>query len=276
MKTKKTPEGTLFILEHSFQGAGKWLFAWYALSLLVPAIFFLWVFFFLSDGTDLVDWFALFLAVAFGIAGYRYLTSAWKRDTLFVGEQQVTLIEQKGFHKRRQQFIRQQIGNLRFLDKPKLTPHPLAGKTFDYLGFETQQQVIGEMFGDHRTAFDYDGQTVSFGRRLYSWDFDLIHQAITGDVPDEEIIQWNTPHGNDEYWQAFENFIYSFSTAHSFIKLEAEAAKNHLNGAPEGWLTHRKALKTLRVRFEDQLTTVQKADLDELIDFASHIINADV
>ena len=59
-----------------------------------------------------------------------------------------------------------------------MAPHPLAGKSFDYLGFQTEQKVINEMYGDNRLAFDYNGRTISFGKNVYSWEFDEIANYI--------------------------------------------------------------------------------------------------
>jgi hypothetical protein len=64
-----------------------------------------------------------------------------------------------------------------------LTKHPLAGETFDYLGFQTEQKVISEMHGDNRLAFDYENKTVTFGENIYSWEFDelqILLYDITG------------------------------------------------------------------------------------------------
>jgi hypothetical protein len=58
--------------------------------------------------------------------------------------------------------------------------HPLAGEAFDYLGFQTEQQVINEMHGDNRLALDYEGVTVKFGKNVYSWEFDEIVNLLKG------------------------------------------------------------------------------------------------
>jgi hypothetical protein len=59
-----------------------------------------------------------------------------------------------------------------------MAKHQLAGESFDYLGFETQQQVINEMHGDKRLAFDYKGNTVTFGENVYSWDYDTLKEVL--------------------------------------------------------------------------------------------------
>jgi hypothetical protein len=60
------------------------------------------------------------------VIGFRYLTGAWRRDTLLITPDTVLLSQQKGFHKTQQSFSRAAITGLRFLDEPEETPHPLG------------------------------------------------------------------------------------------------------------------------------------------------------
>jgi hypothetical protein len=82
------------------------------------------------------------------------------------------------FSSKRQRFERAGITQLRYVPPPELTEHPLAGKTFDYLGFQVQDQVINQMHGDNKLAFDYDGRTVAFGKNCYSWHADELKELI--------------------------------------------------------------------------------------------------
>jgi hypothetical protein len=275
VKTKNTPEGTLFILENTLDGRGKWLFAWHAVSFMVPAGFLMYLFFLLPISEDFGTWLVMLLGIACIIAGYRYLSSAWRRDTLLITEESVTLSQRKGLRASVQHFNRAEISNMRFLDKPEVTPHALAGKSFDYLGFETEQRVISEVFGDHRIAFDYEGRTVTFGRALYSWDFDRIVEAITGQRTTESMLPWNEPLSHLEYWHAFQELTMSFSATQSFIRQEMENAKIDADGSLEGWMDHRRAMKTVHVRFDDQLTVSQKQKLQQLIDYVTDVINVE-
>jgi hypothetical protein len=112
----------------------------------------------------------LFILVYF-IAAYRFLNKAFQTETLIIDPNSIRLYK-GGFSKKSGIYDISLISNFRHLDKPTLTNHALAGQSFDYLGFQTQQQVINEMHGDNRLAFDYEGKTVAFGENIYSWDFE--------------------------------------------------------------------------------------------------------
>jgi hypothetical protein len=267
-----TPDGTLFILEKPFEGRGKWLFTWYAVSFLVPTIFFAYVSLLSYSDDGFASLILLAVVVVFGIVGYRYLSRSWSKDTLLVTASAMILTEQKGLRRLRREFQRSAISELRWLEKPVIAPHPLAGKAFDYLGFQTQEQVIGALFADHRIAFDYQGQTISFGGKLYSWDYDAIRGALLGTVPVEAALPWNEPPSWDSYWTSFDVFVASLSLQkQSHIIREAEAVRHYVNALTDRWADHRQALKELRMRFGDQLSEQQKGQLDELIAFQDDV-----
>lgn len=273
MEKKQTAEGVLFVLEKPFDGRGQWLFAWYAFSFVLPALFLLFMAgeMWIGGGVEVLVLVAAALASL--VIGFRYLTGAWRKDTLLITPDTVLLSQQKGFHKTQQSFSRAAITGLRFLDKPEETPHPLAGKTFDYLGFQTQQQVISEIFADHRVAFDYQGRTISFGRKIYSWDFAEIRDALLGhpDEPEAEL-PWNEPPAWDTYWRSFAAFTASVPRTQSYIVQAAEDTRLSVDGTTDGWYDHQQALKALLVRYEDQLTISQQTQLKELIAFVQDVI----
>jgi hypothetical protein len=190
LKVKAQHSGTLFILEEPFNGRSKWLFLFYAIAFLTPAVFLMLLLVKMAETTGEAFFLGSVVIICI-IAAYRYLSSAWRKDTLLITGDSVVLVEQKGLSQRKQVFDKSKISDLRFLAKPVITEHALAGKTYDYLGFQTQQIVISEVFGDDRIAFDYDEKTISFGRKLYSWDFDAIRQELTGPDETEEELPWD-------------------------------------------------------------------------------------
>jgi hypothetical protein len=112
------------------------------------------------------------------IAGYRYASSASRIENIKIDKKTLVITKGNWFRKKHTAYIRDKISQLRYVPKPVLTDHPLAGNGFDYLGFQTQQRVINEMFGDNKIAFDYEGQLISFGKNLYSWDFEELNGLI--------------------------------------------------------------------------------------------------
>lgn len=104
-------------------------------------------------------------------------------EKIFIDKQELQLIRQGLFNVSRKSFDISLISNFRHLSKPELARHPLAGETFDYLGFQTERQVINEMHGDNRIGFDYNGRAITFGENVYSWEFtelEILLYDVTG------------------------------------------------------------------------------------------------
>jgi len=123
---------------------------------------------------------------AFYIGAFRFLNKILMTEKIFVNEKELRLIKKGFLNSEQTSFEISKISNFRHLEKPELPRHPLAGQTFDYLGFQTEQQVINEMHGDNRLAFDYNGKTIFFGQNVYSWDFEeldtLFYQITKNDL----------------------------------------------------------------------------------------------
>jgi hypothetical protein len=111
------------------------------------------------------------------IASFRFANKTMTTEELFVNAKEFQIIK-RAFLVQKQVFELSSITHFRHLEKPETARHPLAGESFDYLGFQTQQQMINEMYGDNRLAFDYNGKTVSFGQNVYSWEFDEISGVL--------------------------------------------------------------------------------------------------
>lgn len=111
------------------------------------------------------------------IASFRFINKALMTEKIYINKTELRLILKSFFGSKVQIFDRKKISDFRHLAKPDLTRHALAGDTFDYLGFDTQQKMINEMHGDNRLAFDYNGKTVTFGDNIYSWHFEEL-QAV--------------------------------------------------------------------------------------------------
>lgn len=78
-----------------------------------------------------------------------------------------------------QSFEIEHIKNLRFKDNLKpLADHPLKGNTIDYFGFEASDKLAANANRNDSVFFDYEERVVSFGKRLYSWDFEKIYELI--------------------------------------------------------------------------------------------------
>ncbi len=177
MNIKDFPEGKIITLSKPFDTRGKILYIIKFSCFSIAAIAFVVTMFASSNSIGLII-FAIVFGAVYLIAGYRFINKALQTEKLFIIKDSLT-ISRRGFlsHKA-STYATAGISNFRSLDKPETTAHPLAGQTFDYLGFQTEQKVISEMHGDNRIAFDYNGKTVKFGENIYSWDFDEIERLI--------------------------------------------------------------------------------------------------
>lgn len=137
----------------------------------------------------------IFITIVVGVylfVGYRFINKALQTERLIVSKTKLP-IEKNGFLTNSiSSYSISDISNLRYLKLPEVTKHPLAGETFDYLGFQTEQLVINEMHGDNRIAFEYGNKTITFGENLYSWDFDEIErllQEVTGNFQLSTVLK---------------------------------------------------------------------------------------
>jgi hypothetical protein len=170
MTVKDYKGGKLVILSKALDNRSKILNAFYFFLCLGSVLIF--GILLTSESNNLGSLIILILGViAFLIAAYRFGNKAVFSERLFITGKVLEQIQQ-GFTKRVYRYELSKISNFRHLDKPELTKHPLAGQNFDYLGFQTEQQVINELHGDKRLAFDYNGLVVTFGENIYTWDFD--------------------------------------------------------------------------------------------------------
>jgi hypothetical protein len=174
MDIKDQNDGKLIVLSKAFDSRGKALYFFYFLLFFIPAGFFLRMLL-TEDHLPVGGIIVIVLAVAaFYIAAYRFVNKAVMSEKIFVNKQELQLINQGLFRSITRTYQVPDISNFRHLKKPELTDHPLAGKTFDFLGFQTEQKVISEMHGDNRLSFDWKGATVLFGQEIYSWEFEAL------------------------------------------------------------------------------------------------------
>jgi len=180
MIIKEKPGGVFVILEAPLDGRPKWLYFFYSLVFLCAEIITL-IGFWESDmaGISFLVFFAAM--IAFFIITVRFGNRAFASKKLWIDAEHLVLIDKSWFRSGSQTFEKSKITRFLFHDRAELTDHPLAGQSMDYLGFQTEQKVINEMYGENRISFDYeDGRTISFGKDLYSWDYDQLKELIFG------------------------------------------------------------------------------------------------
>ena len=174
--------GKLAILSKPMDTRPKMLnFAWFVVFLFSGGLF---IHLALRDVSIGAVLFASVCAIACFIAAYRFIYKAAMSEQLFIGSGELRVIK-KSFTIKTHVFDLAAISNFRHLEKSAPSRHPLAGESFDSLGFQTQQVMIRELHGDNRVAFDYDGWVMEFGENIYSWEFEELATLVAaagGDV----------------------------------------------------------------------------------------------
>ena len=171
------PQGKMIRFNSSYTRVRtmKWI---YALSYLVGAVGFVYLAIVAADSNVFAFIFTLVFVVAYLIAGYRFLDNATETERLFISQESLDIIVSSLVKSRRRSFPLADISDFTFLEKETYAPHPLKGDTMDYLGFQTQQQVIQDLYSEGRASFTYQGRQVRFGKKLSSWEFEELRGLL--------------------------------------------------------------------------------------------------
>ncbi len=129
------------------------------------------------NNTGLIIMATVFTVVCY-IASFRFFNKAVLFEKMQISNQELKWMEKSLIRSKVLSFDIKEISNFRFIEKGTIAPHPLAGQSMDYFGFETQEKLIGQLGGDKQIAFDYKGKTISFGADLYSYEFDEIKSVF--------------------------------------------------------------------------------------------------
>ncbi|MFT3823148.1 MAG: hypothetical protein QM731_04475 [Chitinophagaceae bacterium] len=187
MKITDYKDGKLITLSSAFGSRAKVLNLFYFIVAFTAGSAFLRMG--LNDPSEIKGiLFASILALLFYIVAYRFSNKAVQSERLFVNKDRIELINKQLFNQKKRVFDIAEVSNFRYLAKPQLTRHALSGESFDYLGFQTGQQVINELHGDNRLAFDYRGNTIKFGENIYSWELDEL-EVLLYDVTGRDLCR---------------------------------------------------------------------------------------
>jgi hypothetical protein len=195
MKIKNYGAGKMITLSTALDTRAKVLNLFYFICFFATGTLFLRLCLPALDSVAVVIIACIAVSLAY-IAAYRFANKAVMSEKMFITRERIELIKKGLLGSKRQSFDITKVSGFRHLAKPELSKHPLSGASFDYLGFETQQQVINEMYGDNRVAFDYNGRTINFGQNIYSWDFDeltvLLYDITGKDLRYEDAVESDT------------------------------------------------------------------------------------
>lgn len=181
MKIKNIQDGKIITLSSAFDSRAKVLNIVY--FILFSTVGFSVIHMALQADTLTLGIF-LFIGIFGGVylfAAYRFINKSLQTEQLIVTSKNLTISRTGFLNSKKDVYNVEYISNFKHLDKPQIAEHPLAGKSFDYLGFQTSQQVISEMHGDNRLSFEYNNKVVTFGENVYSWTFEEL-QVLFSDI----------------------------------------------------------------------------------------------
>lgn len=124
---------------------------------------------------------AIIGAVFYGLVFWRYMARIGQGERLELSVNRLVIInDKKLFGATRNAYDVQKIQGLRYCGFRKSLDHPLKGQSFDYLGFQTTQQVVDAVVDDGNISFGYEGREVHFGIGLPSWDAKELNALFIG------------------------------------------------------------------------------------------------
>ncbi len=177
MLIRKRKNATLFILNQAFDSRVKML------NLANALLFFFTGLFILnrvvtSSSYSGSFWFMIFLGLASFVCFYRFINKALLSERLLINTKEIVFISRRLLKTSIKTYENSKVSNFHFLEKKPMAPHPLAGKSIDYLGFQTTEVLINQLDGDKQLAFDYEGHTVLLGTDIYEYEFEEIKSVL--------------------------------------------------------------------------------------------------
>lgn len=186
MTVKDYKDGKIIILSKAFDTRAKILNIFYFSVFTIGAIAFAIIAFSVTYFSIGFSIFAAVVVIGYIVAGYRFINKALQAEKIIVTKNNLTIVKTGFLSESKESYDNALISNFTHLDKQEITRHPLAGQSFDYLGFQTEQAVINEMHGDDRLAFNYKGKKITFGENIYTWDFDQL-EVLLYDITDNDF-----------------------------------------------------------------------------------------
>src|SRR5579863_7703110 len=174
MQIQKNNDRIDVILSQAFDSRIKMLNLCYALVFFFGGHFFVFRVLHSTIDSTAASVFGILFAIALYIASYRFFCKAVLFEKLLISNREVKWVEKKLFRSKTRSFDLKEITNFHFIEKNVVVPHPLAGRSMDYLGFETTDKMINQLGGRNQISFDYQGRAVYFEADIYSYEFDEI------------------------------------------------------------------------------------------------------
>jgi hypothetical protein len=178
MRIQNDGKKIIITLSQAFDSRLKMLNLFNALLFFFSGLFIMSSGFHVNSNDTISIIFRIVSTIASYIASFRFFNKAVLFEKMQISNQELKWMEKSLIKSKVLSFDIKEISNFRFIEKGTIAPHPLAGQSMDYFGFETQEKLIGQLGGDKQIAFDYKGKTICFGADLYSYEFDEIKSVF--------------------------------------------------------------------------------------------------
>ncbi len=117
-------------------------------------------------------------ALLYFMASYRFISRLYYKEQMLVDAEGITLVYRTPFRRQLAFCPWEEMGPVRYRGMEAKTDHPLKGNSFDYLGFETHENLTRFIHHEGNLHFTFQGKVVPFGRALYSWDAEDLMRMI--------------------------------------------------------------------------------------------------
>lgn len=108
-------------------------------------------------------------AFLYGLAAHRFMARMLYKEEVWLDEEFLMLVNITPFKRKVSRYDWHDVGPLHYTGKRSKTDHPLKGQCYDYFGFETQEQLIQNIYDEGNLYFNYCGFSVRFAKGVYSW-----------------------------------------------------------------------------------------------------------
>ncbi|PQJ12941.1 hypothetical protein CJD36_004140 [Flavipsychrobacter stenotrophus] len=112
------------------------------------------------------------------LAVRRFLLRMFLKESIVLDDQYIAFEKQTIFSKKVRRYDWRLLGPLHYEGHAKKTDHPLKGKTFDYFGFETQEQIIQVLHRNGNLYFETHDGRLYFALGVYSWHAEEMVQMM--------------------------------------------------------------------------------------------------
>ena len=171
MQVREQDQKTIIDLAGYTSTRATTLFTFKAIAALLPLGFLLavtWTL--LNRGNFIGALFCIGAAAFFAVICWRYLARATNKETLIISNDELTVIRKANGKKVIYKYPVNLTTSISFIGSQQPIDHPLKSPNLDYLGLQTEQQLVNAATAEGNIILEHEGKSVRFGIGIPSWD----------------------------------------------------------------------------------------------------------